>query len=239
MPVEGKTRLRVASYNIRKCVGLDWRRDPDRTLRVIAALDADIVALQEADKRFGARPAALRPDRIVAETGLLPVPLARGGPSVGWHGNALLLAPRVEVEEVRTIALPGLEPRGAVWARLAVGRTALCFLALHLGLRRRCRARQMARVTRILRGRGAPAIAAGDFNAWSTGEVEAGLPELRLVVPGRSFHAGRPFAALDLIALSPGVEALRTGVVPDGEARRASDHLPVFADLDLPSAAAR
>ncbi|MGB0968912.1 MAG: endonuclease/exonuclease/phosphatase family protein, partial [Halocynthiibacter sp.] len=51
--------LRIASYNIRKCIGLDRRRDPHRTAGVIQALRADIVLLQEADKRLGARPAAL------------------------------------------------------------------------------------------------------------------------------------------------------------------------------------
>jgi endonuclease/exonuclease/phosphatase family metal-dependent hydrolase len=41
--------LKVATYNIRKCVGTDRRRQPERILAVLAEIDADIVALQEAD----------------------------------------------------------------------------------------------------------------------------------------------------------------------------------------------
>ena len=51
----GANDLRVASWNLHKCVGADRRFDPDRSAAVIAELGADIVALQEADKRFGRR----------------------------------------------------------------------------------------------------------------------------------------------------------------------------------------
>ena len=47
--------ITVASYNMRKAVGTDRRRRPDRVLAVLKEIDADIVALQEADKRFGDR----------------------------------------------------------------------------------------------------------------------------------------------------------------------------------------
>jgi endonuclease/exonuclease/phosphatase family metal-dependent hydrolase len=53
------TLIRLASWNIRKCVGLDRRRDPHRVARVLAGIGADVVALQEADRRLGKRPAAL------------------------------------------------------------------------------------------------------------------------------------------------------------------------------------
>ena len=53
--------LKVASYNIRKAVGLDWRRKPQRVLDVINEIGADVVALQEVDRRFGSRLTALDP----------------------------------------------------------------------------------------------------------------------------------------------------------------------------------
>ena len=53
----------VASYNMRKAIGLDRRRDPKRVLHVLQEIDADVVALQEADKRFGGRGAAVPHDR--------------------------------------------------------------------------------------------------------------------------------------------------------------------------------
>ena len=42
--------IRVASYNMRKAIGTDRRRRPERTLEVLKELDADVIALQEADR---------------------------------------------------------------------------------------------------------------------------------------------------------------------------------------------
>ena len=35
--------MRIVSYNIRKAVGLDRRRDPERILAILREVDADIV----------------------------------------------------------------------------------------------------------------------------------------------------------------------------------------------------
>src|SRR5690606_34951531 len=83
--------IRVATYNIRKCVGLDWRRRPERIMRVLAELKADVVALQEADRRFGERFGTLPVGELHRHTGLRPVQLAGGGRRLGWHGNAILV----------------------------------------------------------------------------------------------------------------------------------------------------
>ena len=56
-------QLKIASYNIHKGVGLDRKRDPDRILSVLAEIDADIVALQECDRRFGRRGFILQRER--------------------------------------------------------------------------------------------------------------------------------------------------------------------------------
>src|SRR3954451_21449847 len=67
-PPDHPMQLKFASYNIRKAVGLDWRRRPARVLGVLNEIGADIVALQEVDRRFGSRVAALDPALIEAET---------------------------------------------------------------------------------------------------------------------------------------------------------------------------
>src|SRR5882724_13452048 len=41
------SRIRVATYNIHKCRGMDRRTKPDRIAGVIRELDADVIALQE------------------------------------------------------------------------------------------------------------------------------------------------------------------------------------------------
>ena len=66
----GQPGVSVASYNVHKCVGTDGRFDPERTFRVIHEIDADVVALQEADRRFGNREGLLDLARLERETGL-------------------------------------------------------------------------------------------------------------------------------------------------------------------------
>jgi endonuclease/exonuclease/phosphatase family metal-dependent hydrolase len=77
----------TASYNAHKCVGKDRKFDPERTSRVIYEIDADVIALQEADTRFGERTWILDFNRLEHETGLVPVPIADMAKVHGWHGN--------------------------------------------------------------------------------------------------------------------------------------------------------
>lgn len=228
-------RLRLASYNIRKAVGLDWRRDPVRTLRVIAGLDADVVALQEADKRLGLRPAAVAPDAIARETDLRAVPLARSPVSLGWHGNAVLVRKGVEVIGTDHIEMPGIEPRGGVIVRLGTAAGELTIVAVHLGLRRGCRRLQLLKIIDTLtRLDSTRAVILGDFNEWSADRgIEPLLPHFDVVSPGRSYHASQPVAPLDRFALGRRVRLIDAGVECGPAARRASDHLPVWSDVEL------
>src|SRR5262245_31971983 len=63
------TCITVASYNMRKAIGTDRRRRPDRVLHVLQEIDADVVALQEADKRIGGRGAAV-PHELIDDHGM-------------------------------------------------------------------------------------------------------------------------------------------------------------------------
>jgi endonuclease/exonuclease/phosphatase family metal-dependent hydrolase len=225
--------LRVASYNIRKCIGLDRRRRPGRTLDVIAALDADIVALQEADRRLGDRPAALDRDEIRRSTDLVPVDLTANDVSLGWHGNAVLVRHGTTVTHIERLDLPGLEPRGAVLVELQPKTGPIRIVATHLGLTRTMRRAQLARITSLLRERASlPTLILGDFNEWSPNRgLEPLRPDFEVVSPGRSFHAARPVAALDRIAASRGLALEDAGVEQGRKARRASDHLPIWAEF--------
>ncbi len=227
--------LRVASYNIRKCVGLDWRRSPERTLEVVGGLEAEVVALQEADKRLGARPAALPADAVTPRTGLVPLMLQPDGDSLGFHGNALLFHREIKVEAVELLDLPGLEPRGAVIADIVRRGTRLRVVATHLGLLRRHRLRQLLALRDALAALEArPTLILGDFNEWTaTGGLEPLAAEFTVHAPGRSFHAARPVAGLDRISHCSGLELRDAGVTETALSRRASDHLPIWADLSL------
>jgi endonuclease/exonuclease/phosphatase family metal-dependent hydrolase len=223
--------FRVASYNIRKCIGLDRRRDADRTLGVIAGLEADIVALQEADRRLPPRPSALPPD-TAQRLGMEALDVDPSTPSIGFHGNALLIRGGFRVTRLRGIDLPGLEPRGAILAELARGEASLRVVATHLGLLRRYRQMQLEAIAAaVAEGPRMPTMIMGDFNEWSESDGFGPLQGYRVISPGKTYHAARPVAPLDRIALTGGLRVVRSDVVSSGEALRASDHLPITAEL--------
>ena len=89
--------IRVASYNIRKAIGTDRRRIPERVLEVLGEVDADIIALQEADRRFGVRSAAIPPLLLDMLSGYKSVPLNIQTDSMGWHGIAILVRKEAEI----------------------------------------------------------------------------------------------------------------------------------------------
>lgn len=228
-------KLRLASYNVRKAVGLDRRRDPSRVLDVIAELDADVVALQEADLRLGDRPSAFDPIEIAERTGLMPLPVSEADRSLGWHGNAILVREGVTIQDAHRLQLPGLEPRGAVITELETTAGGLTLVATHLGLLRSNRRKQASLLRSVLGKQAGGRVAIlGDFNEWrTTGGLNPLQAHFEIHAPGHSFHAARPFAALDRIALSPGLELRDAGVHRSRLARRASDHLPIWADVIL------
>lgn len=228
-------KIRIASYNMRKARGLDQKRMPGRTLEVINELAADIVVLQEADKRLGARPTALPFEMIASETDFHVVDLSWNDVSIGWHGNAVLLRKGLRALDVRRIDLPGLEPRGAVSLSVDIG-TKLTIVAAHLGLRRRDRRAQLE-VLKDAVAKDRHCVIAGDFNEWSPRKgLEPLADRFAVHSPGQTFHARRPVAALDRFALSHGVAMRDAGVEQGVLARVASDHLPIWSDVEVSAA---
>lgn len=230
-----QTSLRIASYNIRKAVGTDQRRDPQRILGIISDLQADIVVLQEADRRLGKRPSVLPIADIPARTGMIPVQLSTDGSSLGWHGNSILLSPSLKISAICLFDLPGIEPRGAIIADLLVNDGPLRVIAAHLGLLRGSRRRQLsALIQKLGTLDDMPTVIAGDLNEWS---LRVGLGRIAhhftIHAPGKSFHANIPLAALDRIALDQFLEARAAGVLDTPVTRRASDHLPIWMDFGV------
>ncbi|MBC7987406.1 MAG: endonuclease/exonuclease/phosphatase family protein [Sphingomonadaceae bacterium] len=226
--------IRVASYNMRKAIGLDRRRDPARTLHVLCELDADVIALQEADKRFGVRASAMPPLMIEDRSDYHPVPLDMRPHSIGWHGNAILVRKGIEVRSCAPIELPTLEPRGAVMAEIAKDGVALRVIGMHLDLSGLVRRRQARAVLAALAAFGRmPTVMMGDLNEWSLrgGCLKEFGRDHRLVHTGRSFHTRRPMAALDRIFVSRDLAIVECGVHQSPIASRASDHLPIWAAL--------
>lgn len=239
---EGSGDTLIASYNVHKGVGLDRRFDPARIISVIREIDADVIALQEANQRFGERACLLDLAMLERECGLVPVPTARADREHGWHGNIILLREGV-VTAARHLDLPGVEPRGALVIDLTLTAGPLRMIAAHLGLLRHSRARQVETLLSEARAHdGRPTLLVGDLNEWRLGKRSAlqGLaPEFgSLHAPVPSFPSRFPVLALDRVLARPHTLIAGVGLHDTPLARIASDHLPVKASIRLSDAAA-
>jgi endonuclease/exonuclease/phosphatase family metal-dependent hydrolase len=232
-------QLTFATYNIHKAVGLDRRRDPERILAILREIDADVIALQEADRRIGRRESVLPLSLIEDYSPYRPVPLNHRPDSLGWHGNALLVRRGFKIAEAGVVPLPTLEPRGAIRADLLVAGRRIRVVGMHLdlsGLRRRQQLRAiLAHLDRC--DHHCPTVVMGDCNEWGTRRGASGefQPPWRVLAPGFSFPSRRPVARFDRIALSPEWHVEQAGVHHSTLAAKGSDHLPVWARLTLPN----
>lgn len=231
--------IRVATYNIRKAIGADRLRRPTRTLEVIGEVRPDIIALQEADRRFGARISALPLD-LIAECGFAAVDFDTRPESIGWHGNTILVRKGLDVERHGLIKLPTLEPRGAVFADVRASNGKLRVVGMHLDLSGLWRRRQIRAILAALAPLPSrPTVLMGDLNEWSPhgGSLVEFHHAWRIAHSTPSFHARRPVGRLDRILVGDGLRIIASGTHHSAKAKRASDHLPVWAELAFESEA--
>jgi endonuclease/exonuclease/phosphatase family metal-dependent hydrolase len=206
-------------------------------MEVIAEIGPDVIALQEADRRFGDRAGLLDLPWLEKRTGLVPVPVATRHAGHGWHGNVVLVRSGL-VRELKQVSLPGLEPRGALVVDLDLGPGPLRLVAAHLGLLRHSRRLQIRHLlAHAAEDLERPTVLMGDLNEWRRDQRSAlhgFAPHFGPVTGGTpSFPATFPVLALDRILATPAhilgpVEAHASPL-----ARKASDHLPVKARIDL------
>ncbi|GIE30259.1 hypothetical protein Ait01nite_033040 [Actinoplanes italicus] len=219
--------LRVVSYNVH---GL--RDDRAALAGLIRDLAPDVLVVQEAPRRFRWRQKCAA---FAAETGLV---VAAGGlPSLG---NLLLVNLRVRVRRswcVRYPLTPGRHMRGAVFAEGAVRGATFTVSGSHLATDPAERPEQAAFWKAELDKIDGPVVVAADLNegpgggAWRT--VGDGLLGSSEDLP--TFPASVPSRRIDGLFVTPGVGIERYEIISTDRARVASDHLPIVADLLLPS----
>ena len=202
---------------------------------MLRELHADVVALQEADRRIGAREAVL-PRALLDDSPWRVVPLARRARSMGWHGNAILVRRDLAIEECHTLDLPTLEPRGAACAVIGNGERKFRVIGTHLdlsGLKRRDQVRSMLGFA--AEHGDMPTVILGDFNQWGhgTGAMREFADGWNLIAPGPSYPSRAPVARLDRIVHCGGWQCGAAAVHRSALAAVASDHLPIHADLSL------
>jgi len=242
-------KLRILTYNIHKCIGgVDRRYDPLRVCETISHYQADFVLLQEVD-HMAKRSNHDRQVDVLGElldyrhrTWFPNVTLRRGGE----YGNAILSRfPLTETSNI-DLTIGNRKRRSVLHARYRVRfpgtrhtRTVHVF-NLHLGLLGGERKQQLERFLDSHPFSGChartPVIVAGDFNdVWGTlgkNHLEpAGFRGMQTSL--RTFPSYAPVRALDSVYVRGDLELRHIQRSRLGVARRASDHLPLIADVEL------
>lgn len=250
VPAAGEAlSLRVLTYNTHACAGMDGRVSPRRIARVIAARSPDLVALQELDlgRRRSRSEDQARIIAQVTEMHMVFCPTITQGEE--HYGHALLC--RWPIEIVRRAFLPTvpgkrwLEPRAALWARVAIGSRRINVITTHLGLGPKERRLQMEALLGPEWIGAVPAgedvVLCGDFNAMP-GSVAyclavSRLRDAQVGVNGHrplcTFSATQPFVRIDHVFVSGAFVPRRISVPRDRFTRVASDHFPLVVDFSV------
>ena len=232
-PVEAlPTSARILTWNIHKGIGADRRYDLGRIIDLARRHEPDIVALQEVDSR-GRDPTNLPLEALKLALGGHAAEARTIAAEDGHYGHVLISRWPLEQIALHDVSIARREPRCAIDAVIRSPRGGFRVIATHLGLGLGERRRQIARLVALAR-EGDPAaglVMLGDFNDWH-GEVRRALDAL---LPAwsflRTFPARRPIFKLDRIFSRPPGALVQCWT--DTDARHASDHLPVIADLAL------
>jgi endonuclease/exonuclease/phosphatase family metal-dependent hydrolase len=237
--------VRVMSYNVHRCLGLDRVLSPQRVAEVIATGQPDIVALQEVDVRRARSGRIDQAEVIARDLGMNLQFFPALTVMDELYGDAILT--RLPARLVKADHLPvwrGREPRGAIWAAVQVGPFELQVINTHLGLWRRERLLQIEALlgpdwTANQEFR-EPGILLGDFNtpprSHGYRRLVSSLADAYAVSgsrPESTFPTRYPLLRLDYIFVSRLVDVINVGTVRTPLAHFASDHLPVMAELEL------
>lgn len=226
--------MRVVSYNVHSCIGTDRVFAPARIAEVLAALDADFIALQEVEEReYQGKPVS----QFLAGT----LGLRRAGRTMHEragidYGNVLLSRVPPERSVAHDLAFPRREPRGAVEADFEFAGKHVRVMATHFGLSMRERRAQLQKIVPHLTGRDPDlTVLCADFNEWAPySTTHRTLSKVLGAAPAvRTFPSRLAGLALDRIYASPLDALVNIGAVTSADARRASDHLPLVADFAL------
>jgi endonuclease/exonuclease/phosphatase family metal-dependent hydrolase len=244
--------FRVMTYNVHRCRGLDGAWSPERIAAVIASTHPDIVALQELDVGRARSGHIDQAETIARDLGMDVqfFPALRVMDEL--YGDAILSrwpAQTVRAAALPALRIPGLEPRGALWAQIQVDGVRVQVINTHLSLFGRERLLQIKALTgpewlRHPQCRG-PVLVMGDMNATPRSktyrQLSGYLADAFLINrkrqrrDGATFPTRYPTLRLDYIFSDPSVQILDVRTVRTPLAFLASDHLAVVADVQVPS----
>lgn len=226
--------LKLASWNLHRCIGSDGKQSVDRCGEVLQQINADIVVLQEVESHPGhefdalAKLARVTNSQFTAGTTMKL--------ETSDYGNAVLSRlPYVELRH-HDLSVNSREPRMAMDFTFEINGRRLQLLATHLGLRPAERREQVRLLFKIFDwSKHDIVVLAGDLNEWWP--WGRSIRNLQQVFPGlprrRSWPARFPLFALDRILVSPLHDFSKIYTFRAHLAREASDHLPLVSELSF------
>lgn len=240
VPSTGQVALRIATYNIHRCRGLDGRTRPDRIVNVLRAVDADVIALQEV---VGPGPrGGGHAEEIGAALGMGWV-MAAARQLRGHHfGNAVLSRHPIVNHLEHDLSWKTCEARRLQRVDVSADGCTLHVYNVHFGtaiLERRHQARRLSAIVSDHHVAG-PKIVLGDFNEWMRGLATSLLSEKLNSVDLRSYLKRRrtypgffPLLHLDHIYYAGRVQVESIELPRTRLALVASDHLPLVANVTI------
>ena len=229
----GADYLRVASYNIHRCVGCDRREEPARVARVIIDTNCDTIGLQEVDNHPDRRHDSMQLNFLSQATAMTPIAGSTIIRHEGDYGNALLTRRRILAVKQHDLSYRRREPRGALEVDLDVEGQMVRVFVMHLGLAPAERRYQVRKMLALLHDIPVEqtVVVLGDVNEWlPLGRPLRWLHGLLGHAPAeRSFPSRLPIFALDRVWVRPRHNLLAFEAHRSADSRVASDHLPVKA----------
>ncbi len=237
--------LKILSYNVHSCRGLDGKMMPDRIARVIGSHNPDIIALQEIDA-----------DDTVHQAKAIAKMLALNFHyhssvvlKTGQHGNAIFS--KFDLRLVKSGSLPSLidtpflEKRGALWVEADVAGCKVQIINTHLSL---FPPEGRLQIKHLLGGEWLgspvckdPVIFCGDFNSLPHSKickaVEEKMHSIHFDVADhactKTFPSFLPLGRVDHLFLGEGVIAQKIEIPKTLLEKTASDHLPLIAVVSI------
>lgn len=238
-------RLRIATYNIHKCIGLDRRYAPERIVDVLREIDADVIALQEVLCHSLSHKRDHQAEFIADELGMDFRLGENRRIKGGEYGNAVLSRMPIEDHENYDITVRKYEPRGCLRAKISVGNGhPIQFVNLHMGTSYFERRKQVHKLlaAHVLDHPGiiGRRIVAGDFNEWISGlttrlfksNFKSVEPKLHLG-KSRTYPGIMPLVHLDHVYFDESFKLKNAFVHRSRTALIASDHLPIVAEFEI------
>lgn len=228
LAVLGQDTLKVMTYNVRHCAGMDLVLDYDRTAAVIIQQQPDVVALQELDSLTGRSEHRYQLGELARITQYYPVFGAAIDYDEGKYGVGILT--RETPLSIKRIPLPGDEPR----ALLVVELQDYVMACTHLDLEEDPRLASVPLIVKEAQRWQKPFILAGDWNDILESQLLEEMTKHFTIHSGNeaTYPADEPHECIDYIATFKGrtVETIESRVIDEPAA---SDHRPVVVRMQL------